>query len=187
MGRWEPGTKERLQAAALDLFVRQGFEQTTTAEIAGSVGLSERTFFRHFTDKREVLFEGQDLFLATFVDGVAAAPPEDTALEAVAAALDHAATFFPEDRREHARRRQAVITAHPALREREQLKLTGLGDALTGALRARGVPDPEATLAAQLGLTVFSVAFEQWVAPGAERSLASLQREVMRQLRALTA
>ena len=75
MARWEPGARERLQAAALELFATRGFEQTTAAEIAQSVGLTERTFFRHFSDKREVLFYGQEQFLQAFLDGVQAAPP----------------------------------------------------------------------------------------------------------------
>ena len=76
MVRWEPGTRDRLQAAALDLYVSRGFEQTTVEEIARSVGLTERTFFRHFADKREVLFDGQDRLRQAFVDGVHAAPPD---------------------------------------------------------------------------------------------------------------
>src|SRR3954451_19107749 len=98
MVRWEPGARERLQAAALELFATQGFEQTTTAEIAQAVGLTERTFFRHFTDKREVLFIGQDLFQQVFLDGVNAAPPEATPLEVVASALQSATSFFPDER-----------------------------------------------------------------------------------------
>ena len=187
MGRWEPGTKERLQAAALDLFERQGFEQTTAAEIAASVGLTERTFFRHFADKREVLFDGQELFLATFLDASAVAPATATPLEVVAAALEHASGFFPDERRSYARRRWAVIAAHPGLQEREQLKLTGLGEAWAEALRARGVTDPDASLAARLGVTVFTVAYAQWLTDPTERSLAEIQDEVLGQLRALTA
>ncbi|GAB3658914.1 TetR family transcriptional regulator [Nocardioides korecus] len=186
MGRWEPDTKERLQAAALDLFERQGFEQTSTAEIAAAVGVTERTFFRHFPDKREVLFDGQELFLDTFLGASSAAPASATPLEVVAATLQHAAGFFPDERRSFARRRWAVIAAHPGLQEREQLKLNGLGDAWADALRARGVVDPEAALAARLGVTVFTVAFEQWVTDPDERSLAEIQDTVLAQLRALT-
>src|ERR1700712_1362636 len=103
MVRWEPGARERLQAAALDLFATQGFEQTTTADIAQAVGLTERTFFRHFTDKREVVFHGQQAYVRAFLDGIDAAPVGATPLELIAAALASAAGFFPDERRAHSR------------------------------------------------------------------------------------
>ena len=139
MARWEPGARERLQAAALELFATRGFEQTTAAEIAQSVGLTERTFFRHFSDKREVLFYGQEQFLQAFVDGVDAAPPGASPLEVIASALHAAGSFFPDDRRPYSRMRQAVIDQNPALQEREGHKLAGLAATVAGALRARGV------------------------------------------------
>jgi AcrR family transcriptional regulator len=186
MVRWEPGARERLQAAALDLYVRQGYEQTTTAEIARSVGLTERTFFRHFADKREVLFHGQEHFEGAFVAGVADAPAGSTALEMVAAALATVAGWFPDDRRAYSRQRQQVIDAHPALRERELLKLGAVAEAMAGALRDRGVPEPVATLAAQSGMTVFRVAFEEWLADDG-RSMLAVVRDVLCQLGTTTA
>src|ERR1700749_2974810 len=99
MVRWQPGAKERLQAAALELFATRGFEQVTAAEIAQAVGLTERTFFRHFTDKREALFYGQQQFLDAFVRGVQAAPAQASPLAVIAAALQSAASFFPDERR----------------------------------------------------------------------------------------
>src|SRR5580693_5807527 len=107
MVRWEPGARERLQEAALGLFATRGFEQTTAAEIAQSVGLTERTFFRHFSDKREVLFYGQDQFLQAFLDGVAAAPPDATPLEVIARTLQGAGALFPDERRPYSRLRQS--------------------------------------------------------------------------------
>src|SRR3954471_5604799 len=139
MTRWEPGAKERLQAAALDLFATRGFDQTTAADIAGSVGLTERTFFRHFSDKREGLFSGQDQLVRVFLDGIEAAPASATPLEVVAAAVQAAAAFFADDRRSYSRTRQHVIEENPAVQEREQHKLGALGDAVGRALRARGV------------------------------------------------
>jgi len=137
MVRWEPGARERLQAAALELFATRGFEQTTAAEIAQSVGLTERTFFRHFSDKREVLFYGQQQFLQAFVDGVDAAPPDASPLEVIASALHSAASFFPDERRSYSRLRQSVIDQNPALRERELHKLAGLATTVAEAQRAR--------------------------------------------------
>src|SRR4051795_1265112 len=99
MGRWEPGARERLQAAALELFATRGFEQTTATEIAQSVGLTERTFFRHFADKREVLFFGQELFLRAFLDGMDTAPSGAPPLQVVGCALEAASSMFPDERR----------------------------------------------------------------------------------------
>ncbi len=186
MVRWEPGAKERLQAAALELYAARGFEQTTAADIAESVGLTERTFFRYFTDKREVLFDGQDRFRQAFLDGVAAAPQGASALDVVAFALQVAAAHFSDDRRAFSRLRQAVIVANPGLQERELLKMAGLSEVMAGALRDRGVTEPQATLAADAGVTVFGVAFRQWIAPPEERSLADIARDVLSELRALT-
>jgi AcrR family transcriptional regulator len=174
-----------LQSAALDLFVSQGFEETTAAEIAQSVGLTERTFFRHFADKREVLFDGQDRLQQAFLDGVADAPDDASPLQLAAAALATSADFFADDRREHSRRRQTVIAAHPALQERELLKMAGLAASLAGALRERGVTEPVATLTAQSAVTVFGVAFVAWIAEGETRSMDEIEREVMRQLSAV--
>jgi AcrR family transcriptional regulator len=186
MVRWEPGAQQRLHAAAMDLYAERGFEQTTAADIAQSVGLTERTFFRYFADKREVLFAGQEHFEQVFVDGVAAAPADASALDAVACALQAAASFFPDDRRTHSRRRQAVIVANPSLHERELLKMAWLSEAIAGALRVRGVPEPQATLAAQTGVTVFGVAYRQWLAEGEERSLDDLEAEVLAEVRTLS-
>src|SRR5690242_17379435 len=108
MVRWEPGTAERLQKAALELFATRGFEQTTATDIAQSVGLTERTFFRHFSDKREVLFHGQDFFLKAFLAGVETAPPGASPIGIVASALRSAASLFPDERRSYSRTRQSV-------------------------------------------------------------------------------
>ena len=186
MVRWEPGARERLQAAALELFVTRGFEQTTATEIAQSVGLTERTFFRHFADKREVLFFGQEQFLRAFLDGVDAAPPGAAPLQIVGSALESASTFFPDERRSYSRTRQTVIEANPALQERELHKLAGLATAVAQALRERGVGEPAATLAAESGVTVFGIGFAQWIRDGEERSLAGIIGGVLRELQSLT-
>jgi AcrR family transcriptional regulator len=187
MVRWEPGARERLQAAALELFATQGFEQTTAAEIAESVGLTERTFFRHFSDKREVLFYGQEQFLQAFVDGVEAAPPDASPLEVIASALHAAASFFADERRAYSRMRQSVIDQNPALRERELHKFAGLATTVATALRARGIGEPAATLAAESGATVFGLAFAQWIREGETRSLDEIAAAVLRELRNMTA
>lgn len=186
MVRWEPGAKERLQSAALELYASRGFEQTTAAEIAQSVGLTERTFFRHFSDKREVLFYGQQDLLEAFVAGVEAAPAGTSALDVIAHALRAAAVLFPEERRGHSRMRQAVIEQNPALQEREAHKLAALAAAVADALRARGTAEPAATLAAESGSTVFAIAFAQWLQHGEQRSLAETSDDVLRELQSLS-
>jgi AcrR family transcriptional regulator len=187
MARWEPGTPERLQQAALELFATRGYEQTTATEIAESVGLTERTFFRHFSDKREVLFHGQDRFVGVFLDGVRTAPADTAPIDVVAYALQAAASLFPEERRARSRTRQSVIEQSPALRERESHKLAGLAAAVTDALRARGVGEVAATLAAESGATVFGITFTQWIREDEQRSFADISADVLRELLTLTA
>jgi AcrR family transcriptional regulator len=187
MVRWEPGAAERLQKAALELFATRGFEQTTATEIAESVGLTERTFFRHFSDKREVLFHGQQLLAEAFLAGVDTAPPDASPIEVAAFALQSAAAVFPDERRPHSRVRQSVIDRNPALQERERHKLASLAAAVAGALRRRGVDEVAATLAAESGTTVFAIAFAQWIREDERRSLAGIAAEVLRELLTLTA
>ncbi len=188
MARWQPGTRERLQATTLALFAEQGFEGTTVAEIASRAGLTERTFFRYFADKREVLFAGQDEFEATFVEHVAAAPPGTEPFAAVTRAIRAVATdFFPAGRRAYSRQRQTIIDANPGLRERELLKLSGLTGAMATALRERGTPEPAAVLSAECGVTIFRVAFSRWVAANEDGGMVPILDDVVAELRALAA
>jgi AcrR family transcriptional regulator len=187
MSRWEPNARGRLEQTALELYGERGFEQTTVTEIANRAGLSERTFFRHFADKREVLFWGAGTLQERFVSTVASAPESATPIEAVASALQAAAALFPEDRREHAQRRQAVIAANPGLQERELIKLASLAAAIADALRGRGVTDPAASLTAEAGVAVFKVGFERWIDDANDTDLARLMTELLDELRAVTA
>jgi len=170
----------------MELFIERGFEQTTVAEIAGRAGLTERTFFRHFADKREVLFWGQDALRELLVSRIAAAPDSVAPIDAVAAALEAAGAVLQE-RREYARRRQAVIAANAGLQERELIKLASLASALADALRRRGVTDPAASLTAEAGIAVFKIAFERWVSEAGEADLPQLIRASLDDLRAVTA
>src|ERR1700761_3851075 len=128
MGRWEPNARGRLEQAAMELYVERGFEQTTVAEIARRAGLTERTFFRHFADKREVLFAGAGDLQDGMVAAVAQAPSALSPLDAVADGLRAAGDLFAP--REAARQRQAILDANPDLRERELIKLATLSAAL---------------------------------------------------------
>jgi AcrR family transcriptional regulator len=163
MARWEPDARGRMSAAALELYAERGFDQTTVADIAERAGVTERTFFRHYADKREVLFGGTDLFEKAVVDGIAAAPADAGPLDAVVAGVGDAAAQIE---RAFARRRASVIASTPALQERELLKMSRLGTLAAEALRARGVGEPAATLAAESGVWVFRVAFEAWLGDG---------------------
>ncbi|MFD7918779.1 TetR/AcrR family transcriptional regulator [Streptomyces sp. NPDC059740] len=186
MGRWEPNARGRLEQAALELYSEHGFEQTTVAEIAKRAGLTERTFFRHFADKREVLFAGGSRLRELLTTALAGAPGSATPFEAVAAAL--AAVSAPlRERRDQARRRQHVILANAELRERELIKLATLSAALTDGLRARGVGEPAASLAAETGIAVFKVAFERWLEGPDDGDLAEYVRGSLEQLRSLAA
>jgi AcrR family transcriptional regulator len=162
MGRWAPDAQGRLERAALELYGEHGFDSTTVAEIAERAGLTERTFFRHFADKREVLFFGAPAFQAFLVDEVDNAPASAAPIEAITAALHAAATAFFEERREFARQRQAVIAANAELQERELIKIAALSAALADALRRRGVSEPAASLAAEAGMAIFRIAFGAW-------------------------
>jgi len=186
MGRWEPNARGRLEQAALELYVERGYEQTTVAQIAERAGLTERTFFRHFADKREVLFAGAGTLQDLLVTAVAGAPDAVAPLEAVAAALEAAGALLQE-RREYSRRRQSVIDANPALQERELIKLAALASALAGALRRRGVTGPAASLTAEAGIAVFKIAFERWISETGQSDLPRLIRESLDELRTVTA
>lgn len=186
MGRWEPNASGRLREAAMALYVERGYEQTTVADIAQRAGLTARTFFRYFTDKREVLFAGSDALQQGLVSALEAAPDSASPMDAVAAALDAAAAMLGA-RRDFSRQRQSVIAANAELQERELIKMASLSAALADGLRRRGVTDPAAGLAAEAGVAVFRVAFERWVTDAQERELAELMRESMSQLAALTA
>jgi AcrR family transcriptional regulator len=179
MARWEPNAENRLREAALELFEERGFEQTTVAEIAARAGLTERTFFRYFADKREVLFRGSEGLTNALVSAIDDAPAAASPLEAITAALEAAGTVFD---RELARRRRRVILANPELQERELIKLASLSEALAEALRRRGVDGPVAGLVAETGMAAFRITFERWVTDPAERSWDQHLRETLAEL-----
>jgi AcrR family transcriptional regulator len=186
MGRWQPDARGRLAQAAFALYGERGFEQTTVADIAQRAGLTERTFFRHFADKREVLFAGADALRELLVSTVADAPDSATPIDAVAAALEASGAYIQEGG-ELPRQRQAIIAASAELQERELIKLASLASALADALRRRGVEDPAASLTAETGMAVFRIAFERWIDNPGEQDLAQVMRASLDQLTAVTA
>jgi AcrR family transcriptional regulator len=186
MGRWEPDARGRLAKAAMALYAEQGFEQTTVAEIAARAGLTERTFFRHFADKREVLFYGMEMLRDLLVRAVAAAPASATAMDAVGAAFETAGSVLQENP-ERVRLRDAIVSANAELRERELIKLAAFAAAVAGALHDRGVPEPAASLAAETGAAVFKVAFARWVREPGQPDFPGIYRELMEELRGVLA
>jgi AcrR family transcriptional regulator len=161
MGRWEPDARGRLEQAAMELFQERGYGRTTVDDIAARAGLTERTFFRYFTDKREVLFSGSAGLEALIVEAIGAAPASVAPLIAVTRAFEALAPWF-ESRRGHARKRRRVIAAHAELGERELIKLSRLATAITAILRKRGLAAPTAALVAETGIAIFKNAFERW-------------------------
>jgi AcrR family transcriptional regulator len=182
MGRWRPDARARLQEAALALYGERGYEKTTVAEIAERAGLTKRTYFRYFADKREVLFWGSDLLERQMVAAIEAAPESATALGMIGAALDAAAVRF-EEVREFARPRARIIASSPELRERELIKAVSLAAGMAGALRARGLDDTGAVLAAHTGITVMHVAFEQWADDPDQTPFQRIANDVLARLR----
>ena len=182
--RWEPNASGRLQLAALELYSERGYDQTTVSEIARRAGLTERTFFRYFADKREVLFYGAGMLQDRLVQGIDDAAAQLAPLDAIGAALE-AAVGPVEEIRDFSRQRQAIIAANPELQERELIKLATLGEALAEALRRRGVADTAAKLAAEAGMAVFKVAFQRWACGTGEESLAEIIRQSLAEMKAV--
>jgi AcrR family transcriptional regulator len=184
MSRWEPDARGRMIRAAVELFTERGFEQTTAGDIAERAGVTERTYFRHFADKREVLFDGSKTMERTAYDTILAAPADRSPLDAALAGMVAAGGLL-EDRREHAVRRSRIVAANPSLQERELLKLAALTGTTADALRARGVADLAADLAAHSAVTVFHLAFARWVAAEEPLDFAVCAEETAAALRAL--
>jgi AcrR family transcriptional regulator len=182
MGRWEPNARERLERAALALFVEHGYDATTVAEIADRAGLTKSTFFRHFADKREVLFGGQDMLAELLSDAIRTAPPSATTVGCLAAALESAAVAFTPDRHDLAPQRRAVIAANSELQERQLLKRAHFSSAMADALRARGTDDVAARLAAEMGVLAFSAAYARWAAPENRQPFTEIAHAALRDL-----
>jgi AcrR family transcriptional regulator len=162
MARWQPGATQRLVVAAVDLFTEQGYDATTVAQIAERAGVTKSTFFRHFSDKREVLVAGQETLGRLLAEGVTEAPADASPLQAVAAGLERASSAMGPANRELGPRLRAAVATSTELQERDALKSVGLAAAMTTALISRGVPEPTAHLAGELGVLAFKRGYAQW-------------------------
>lgn len=171
----------------MELFRERGYARTTVADIAERASLTERTFFRYFADKREVLFSGSEALEARIVGAVKDAPEDLAPLEVVARAIESAATFLEAHRDfDHVVARWEIVSGHPEVRERELIKMASLAAAATTALRHRGVPEPTASLVAETGIAIFKVGFERWVSGKKPRSFPKQIRAVLEALTAAT-
>ena len=188
MPRWEPGARERLVVAAVDLFTEQGYDATTVAQIAQRAGTTKSTFFRYFPDKRGVLVAGQQTLSLLLAEGIAGAPEGASPLEAVAAGLERASSAMGPMNRELGPRLKAAVAASAELQERDALKSVGLAAAMTTALIARGVPDPTAHLAGELGVLAFKRGYAEWSAADrhGEDGLGPFALAALNELRAAT-
>ncbi|QYF74501.1 TetR family transcriptional regulator [Cryobacterium sp. PAMC25264] len=185
MGRWEPDARGRLSSGAFELFVERGFDQTTALDIAQRAGLTERTFFRHFPDKREVLFEGLTYLQDAVVHAIQSAPEGLTAIDTVGSAMESAVALFGD--RNYARTRATIVAANASLQERELHKVAGIAAAAAEALRHRGVDPMTADLAAEVAVTVFKIGFYEWIAPEAQTNLPACIRGALQRLKDVTA
>jgi AcrR family transcriptional regulator len=178
MGRWGPDARGPLEQAAIDLCLERGFEQITVAEIAQRAGFSERTFYRHFADKPEVLFGGMGYLRDHVVSLVTGAPASATPMEAVVTAFEQAGSDLQVNA-ERLRQRQDAINATPELQARELTKLAHISEAITHALRQRGTSEHSAVMAAEAGTLVFRVTYGRWIAHPGRHGWTALFHETL--------
>jgi AcrR family transcriptional regulator len=182
MPRWAEGAEARLTTAAYELYLERGFEDVTVGEITARAGLTKRTFFRYFADKREVLFSGAAAFQDTVVGAVINAPEGVAPIEAVVAALATGGTELTE-LGDGVRARQRLIYSSTELQEREMIKMATLTGAIGGALQRRGVPESAASLTAQAGVAVFQTAFDRWAGREESVNFSDLIHQALDELR----
>jgi AcrR family transcriptional regulator len=187
VSRWAPNARERLEDAALDLFVENGYEETTVAQIAERAGMNRATFFRHFADKREVVFGGEDVLAGLFADAIRATPPGTTLTECLRAAVAAADAAMTPQLRATAGRRRSVVAANSELQERGLLKHARITTSITAALRERGTDELAARLGAEMGVLAFSVAFERWLKASDDEPFASFADAALNDLQARAA
>jgi AcrR family transcriptional regulator len=187
VARWQPGARERLVLSAVELFTEQGYDATTVAQIAERAGLTKSTFFRHFSDKRELLVAGQETLSQLLAEGIAEAAAGATPLEAVATGLERASSAMGPMNREIGPRLKAAVASSAELQERDALKSVGLAAAMTAALIARGIPDTTAQLAAELGVLAFKRGFAEWSEADPSADLAPYAVAALKDLQAASA
>ena len=164
MARWDPGTEDRLRRAALELYAEHGYDNVTITQIAERAGITRRSYFRYFPDKREVLFAGSDQLPPAIIDAVLASR-EQGAFAVALDAVRRVGGLLVEGAEQTAERR-AVIESSPELQERERTKVAAVTAAIGDGLLRRGVAAGEARLVARLAAAVFQEAFQRWIDTG---------------------
>lgn len=172
MGRWEPDAQGRLLSAALELFAEHGYEATTTAQIAERAGLTKTTLFRLFSDKREIVFQGQSALVELVRRGVSEAPMGANPSELMAGAIGLLSRAHTEDHRRTGRILDPVLAESPELNERAVFKRFTIASTLEKALADRGVEKREAGILADLGVRAYYSGYELWVASDSPSPLA---------------
>jgi AcrR family transcriptional regulator len=186
VSRWEPEARNRLVTAAIELYQERGFSKTTVADIAARAGLTERTYFRYFSDKREVLFSRTEIFEQRLLAAVADVPRSSSTYEAVTSGLLSAAALL-QSRKRQSRERYKIISSHTELQERELAKFDSLANALAGVLFSRGVEDEVGRLVSQVAMAVFRSAFERWMQMGQSEELPNIVKSALDHLTELSA
>ena len=185
MSRWQPDARARLESAALELFAEKGFAATTVPEITARAGLTTRTFFRHFADKREVLFADEIDVPALAARMIAEAPADLTPMQIIAGNLEAVAAAQFSGGVDRFLARKAIIQSDEGLRERETHMVARLSSALHGGFVARGVDDLTASLVAQVTVAVFGTAIGRWLRQGTDADLPAILHDTLAELRAL--
>lgn len=163
MGRWPPDAGERLRAAAIELFLEQGFAATTVPDIAKRAGLTTRSFFRYYADKREVLFVGEEelpnVVAQVFASADSALAPLDVVRYGILAVLGPRL----EPLRGELGSLMQIISTDEGLQERHLRKMSILQAAATAAFRERGLVPLEAEVAGRLATSVYDMTLAQWL------------------------
>jgi AcrR family transcriptional regulator len=183
VSRWRPDARERLEHAAIELFTEQGFAATTVPQITARAGLTTRTFFRHFADKREVLFGGEEIpeFAARII---ADTPASLDPITLIIAGLQTVAETRFAGRRDEFRQRRAIILSDEGLRERELRKRAALAEVIRDGFAGRGVDARTAALLADSSVTVLNVALGEWLDQDDEdRTLVEIILDALQSLR----
>jgi AcrR family transcriptional regulator len=174
MGRWEPDARGRLLRAAIDLFTERGYDATTAAQIAERAGLTKTTLFRHFADKREILFQGQEILIRLAADGVRAAEPQSASFDVLRAGVLALCTVHEAEHRQIGRQLDAIFSSSPELRERAAFKRSAITDALQKALAARFGDERRAAVLADIGVRAYYDGFAAWIASAVDGPLADV-------------
>ena len=169
-------TTEALREAALRLFATQGYDSTTTEEIAEQAGVAPRTFFRYFPTKDSVLHLREREWFESFTADYLTKPRSMTDADAMCASFVVAAPGMSEIRR-YLQLYDKAVASSPALRgqqhERQKEDATTVAWAIASRRGLRR-PDERGKLLATIGLVTHRCALDRWLAGPAGADLGEL-------------